>query len=1639
MFLNAWRRWLQGSKKRPIRGRRTYRPSFDSLEDRTLPSTFTVLNTLNSGTGSFRQAILDANAHANTLNPGSAPDQIVFNIAATDPNHVYYRNDGVAGQLSQANIAVTTASNDAAIADIDPDWQHSWWSIRPTAFFPTITDPVVIDASTQPGSSPNTLAVGTNAVLAVELNGINLPLINGLNTDGLDISAPNCTVRGLVINKYAMFGISLDSAGGAQIVGNFIGTDTSGTVARGNGFDGITLARNASNVTIGGTSLADRNLLSGNLGSGIADGDAAGDYTNSGLVVQGNLIGTNAAGTAALANGGFGIFLSNVTNSFIGGTAPGAGNVISGNNGDGVFIKGRNGTSANITIQGNFIGTNATGTAAVQNQVDGIGLFSGVTASASGVVTNITIGGTTATARNIISGNHGLGISIGNGETSTTNVVVQGNYIGTNATGTVAIANLQGGVEIKSPSNTVGGTASGAGNLISGNTGSSGAVGIRVRGGDGTVIQGNLIGTDVTGALALPNQVGIILSVSTHVTVGGATAAARNVISGNLGDGVFIDNFQVGNRLQGNYIGTNAGGSLTDSTLGNGGSGVDWAIAVVDNSSLPSHDNLIGGPNPGEGNLIAFNRGNGVSVSGAGLDSPLHGSIDSNTIFANRGKGIILSNSVYGNPHDRITRNSIYANGAIGIDLFSFGDPVNHVTANDSLGHSGVNLFQNFPVLTSAITSGNSTTITGTLDSLATGPFSIEFFSNDSADSSGFGEGQTYLGSTTVTTNGSGHASFSVTLPGSTSGKLITATATDAVGNTSEFSQVLATTTIFVPPAVTRPNNQGDVEGMPQSFDLGSFSDPDGGPWTVSVAWGDNMSTVFQTSSPGSLTGSHTYAEEVTRTVSVTVTDNADQQSDSTSFQVSVTDPAVVAAGGATLTTTYGDEVGGASMSLATFSDPGGAEPNSGDSGALASHYTATIDWGDGSPTETGAITFSGAPGGQTDPFTVTGPAHRYDAGSFTIMVTIDHEGVLSTATTPVVIDKADMYVSANDNSKAYGETATDTGTLSGVLNNDGITASFASSGDGAGSSVGNYTISATLADPNGRLGNYVVHETDANLTVSPADLYVTAAPNSKTYGAVASDVGTLTGVLNNDGITASFASAGDTAGAGVGSYLIAATLADPNGKLGNYVVRETDADLAVNPADLYVVVNDDHTCEGESTTDSGSLVGTVNDDDITAIFSSPGDSAALVGTFAVTATLNDPNGKVGNYMVHETDAVLTVGNIAPTVLSITATPSDTIIAGASEVTVSGTWSDPGSGESYSGTVYWGDFTSSLITVNADGTYSSGSHIYANAGSYTISVVIDDNNGPTDPQCGDSSGSLSMTVSVVPSSFNPTLSTKASYIITNGEVRLTDTATLSGSNDPTGAITFTLHAPDGSIASNQSVSVHGNGSYTTPSYVVATRAGTYWWSAVYSGDSNNTSVSDNLDDASTLEQTTTTVQTTGGLTIGFWSNKNGQALETITDFSKLDTLNLRTANGGLETFSTAAGALASDKASLASWLKGATANNMAYMLSAQLAALQLNVDHGLVDASAYVDCVLISTAYNTFGSASALIAALNSQGALTDAYGIVQISALMNTAVSKLGTTAGANTTAGSALRSFEEALKDVFDAINNGAAIILV
>jgi len=323
---------------------------------------------------------------------------------------------------------------------------------------PDITQPVVIDGRTQSGASCNTnaLSQGSNAVLLIELNGA----AAGGGVDGLRITAGGSTVRGLVINRFADEGIELRDVGGNLVECNYIGTDTTGNVDLGNASEGIAV-RSPDN-TIGGTAAAARNVISGNNSNGILIFLPASDRN----LVQGNYIGTNAAGTADLGNTLDGVNIDFRVDNTIGGTAAEAGNVISGNNGHGIALFGDPGSPSQRTvIQGNLLGTNAAGTADLGNTSDGVFIVDSATN---------TIGGTAAGAGNLIGFNDLNGIQI-QGASAQGNIV-QGNLIGTNAAGANRANSGHGVLAIGSGPNEIGGTVAGAGNTIGNNGGDGVAV-----------------------------------------------------------------------------------------------------------------------------------------------------------------------------------------------------------------------------------------------------------------------------------------------------------------------------------------------------------------------------------------------------------------------------------------------------------------------------------------------------------------------------------------------------------------------------------------------------------------------------------------------------------------------------------------------------------------------------------------------------------------------------------------------------------------------------------------------------------------------------------------------------------------------------------------------------------------------------------------------------------------------------------------------------------------------------------------------------------------------------------------------------------------------------------------------------------
>ena len=250
--------------------------------------------------------------------------------------------------MTLANVTATTATDDTAIAGIDPDWPHSWWSILPTSALPPTGHPLIVDGYTQTGATVNTLSSGNNAVLRIELSGAGA----GASADGLTISSGATTVRGLAINRFSGNGLSITS-GNATVAGNFIGTDISGTLDLGNTGHGV--GASGFSELIGGSLPAEVNLISGNDGDGIAFNNSNSD------LVLGNLIGAaRDQGSIALGNAGNGISLSGGGTLFntIGGTQPGDSNTIAFNGGDGVQVA----TTAGVgnAIRGNSIFSNGT-------------------------------------------------------------------------------------------------------------------------------------------------------------------------------------------------------------------------------------------------------------------------------------------------------------------------------------------------------------------------------------------------------------------------------------------------------------------------------------------------------------------------------------------------------------------------------------------------------------------------------------------------------------------------------------------------------------------------------------------------------------------------------------------------------------------------------------------------------------------------------------------------------------------------------------------------------------------------------------------------------------------------------------------------------------------------------------------------------------------------------------------------------------------------------------------------------------------------------------------------------------------------------------------------------------------------------
>jgi hypothetical protein len=708
-----------------------------SLSLRSLPydsQTYTVVNTDDLGVGSLRWAINQANASIGF-------DNIVFAIPG-------------------AGVQTITLTSGP---------------------LPWLIDPVHINGYTQPGAS-KAPADGV-AQLMIELDGSDLPY-DELWNNGLVISASNSIVEGLSIYGFDVDGIIIDAtlvaASGNVVRGNHIGVNSNATtVPHATQNVGIYVGHGASGNTIGGDDPGERNIISGNRGSGV-ELHAAGTTGN---LVIGNRIGTNGAASNDIPNVMHGVRIyGGATGNTIGGDntvgplgqCGGECNVISGNNMCGVMIRGVDQPTASNVISGNYIGLNLLAGAAIPNLQGGVCIES----SASN-----TIGGDSAGERNVISGNDAQGVII-TGATSTGNSVV-GNYIGLKRDGLTPNANNFVAVELSSGANGnyIGGSAAGEGNVISGNDGN----GIEINGEncDGNIVLGNFIGTDSTGSIGVGNSSqGIaIYNGADNTIIGGDETGQGNVISDNDNYGITVNGASTGTVIQGNRIGTDATGTAD---LGN-------SLGVGLRSGATG--NWIGGSSAAAGNLISGSGGDGIRIDGAsttgnvvawnriGTDATGRASI------ANGQHGVFVWDGADANTIG--PSNIIAFNGEMGV-MISGAETEGVVVTQNSIHdnvyegiYHGMGGNDNLPPPTVTGTALGSVVISGT--STCAG-CTIEVFGNNTDD---YYDGERYLG--TMTADGDGD--WVLTL-GGLAYPYLTATATSPIDGTSQFSWSPFTATV---------------------------------------------------------------------------------------------------------------------------------------------------------------------------------------------------------------------------------------------------------------------------------------------------------------------------------------------------------------------------------------------------------------------------------------------------------------------------------------------------------------------------------------------------------------------------------------------------------------------------------------------------------------------------------------------------------------------------------------------------------------------------------------------------------------------------------------------------------------------------
>lgn len=693
---------------------------------------------------------------------------------------------------------------------------------------------IIMVGSSGNGALPRVLGsvtiVGLNTVgpsRRIEINGS----MAGAGAMGLKLLGGNTQISFFIINNFASNGMYISGTpigeGGHLIQTNYIGTDSTGTVAMGNGGDGIFID-NTPNNTIGGPGALDGNVIAGNAGYGIRisgpDTSVIGQ-TNRATAnnIYGNHIGQNYSDNNFLPNGQGGVLNDNAGQNNIGGTGKGQGNNVVGQN-NGITVQGS--LSKGVRVEGNFVGRDGT----TAKFLAGIFARSGELLTVTGnIITNIGDVGmdifldansTYDIKKNQVNGDVKIGtkFTFGTGRVITVNY--QDNMHFKNSTGLSIDESLNSTINW----------------LITGDTVLNGQNGgnIKFRSAGTKQLNNNewKLNAGVGCNYAVDFAAGVKASILVNGDVylqNGAEGMKGNVHLDAQAELVFTLGKLTGssNGKDGLALGLAASAGAKGDLKIQGGSDFSFNTAAAlrlmgEKSSIDIFrveiDHVVATRNKDlDVTFYLFNINLKHSIlnsritdnAGAGivLDGATQATIDNDTI-QNNGNGIVLLDEAVGTITNNIisgnktgvvlagtgtgtslTSNSIFGNTTLGIDLGNNG-----VTANDAGdADTGPNNLQNFPVLTSVNSSGGSTSIAGTLNSTANTIFSIQFFTNAHCSASGFGEGQTLIGSKQVTTDGSGNATFVALIDGVTlvNGASVTATATDASTNTSEFSKCI--------------------------------------------------------------------------------------------------------------------------------------------------------------------------------------------------------------------------------------------------------------------------------------------------------------------------------------------------------------------------------------------------------------------------------------------------------------------------------------------------------------------------------------------------------------------------------------------------------------------------------------------------------------------------------------------------------------------------------------------------------------------------------------------------------------------------------------------------------------------------------